>query len=421
MSWQELSQPAQSLGCLLSLFALAPIPWSWVESVAALLANDAILPSDSEALEDLRDEELLRLHLLQRTDEGTYQLHQLIREFFIAKQERLDGMDTLKQVYCKTMVVAADAIPDKPGRDRIVAVTPSIPHIEQAATLLLEWLSDEDLSSPFAGIARFWEGQGLYAQAEPWRQQGLSAVRDRLGTNCPDMVKSLNCLGWLHGLQERHQEAELLYRQSLDICQRCFGTNHPNTAFTLSQLAVACREQERYGEAESRFLQALEIKKHHFGTDHPDIAFSLYHLGWLYREQRRYAEAETVLLQALEIRQRHFGDDHPLTAFTINSLAWLYQEQGRYADAEPLILQDLAICQHHFGNNHPSTAKSLGHLAYFYQLQARYKEAETLYLQVLDIRYRLLGAEHPSTVMTRNYLKELQSQRGGEVSSSPGE
>ena len=33
LSWEELTKSAQKLGCLLSLFALAPIPWSLVENI----------------------------------------------------------------------------------------------------------------------------------------------------------------------------------------------------------------------------------------------------------------------------------------------------------------------------------------------------------------------------------------------------
>jgi hypothetical protein len=79
LSWEELSEEAQQLGCLLSLFALAPIPWDLVESVET--------GQDAEGLEDARVE-LESLHLLQ--GENTYRLHQLIREFFQEKLAQLD-------------------------------------------------------------------------------------------------------------------------------------------------------------------------------------------------------------------------------------------------------------------------------------------------------------------------------------------
>ena len=116
------------------------------------LTDEVIIPSDTEELEDLRDESLLRLHLLQRTGEGTYQLHQLIREFFVAKRGEADA---LKQGYCKAMVKIAQSIPQTPTRDLIAAVAPVIPHIGEAATGLQWWLSD-------------WESIGFFFCVEIW-------------------------------------------------------------------------------------------------------------------------------------------------------------------------------------------------------------------------------------------------------------
>ncbi|MEG3918005.1 NB-ARC domain-containing protein [Microcoleus sp. T3_A4] len=77
LSWEILSESAKPLGYLLSLFAAAPIPWWLVEKCLA--------DQDSETLEETRDSELLNLHLLQRTNPGTYRLHPLIRDFFQTK------------------------------------------------------------------------------------------------------------------------------------------------------------------------------------------------------------------------------------------------------------------------------------------------------------------------------------------------
>lgn len=77
LSWETLSESAKPLGYLLSLFAAAPIPWWLVEKCLA--------DQDPESLEETRDSELLDLHLLQRTNPGTYRLHPLIRDFFQTK------------------------------------------------------------------------------------------------------------------------------------------------------------------------------------------------------------------------------------------------------------------------------------------------------------------------------------------------
>ncbi|MEH1789971.1 MAG: tetratricopeptide repeat protein [Nostoc sp.] len=206
LSWQELDNQAQNLGCLLSIFALAPIPWDLVERC---LPNQ-----DSEDLEDVRDDYLVNLSLLQRTGEETYELHQLIRKFLSDKLEELAEADELKRGYCQAMVAVAKDIPQTPILRDIAQATLAIPHLAETATVYQAWLSDEDLIWPFVGLARFYAGQGAYAQAFPWREQHLSAAKKRFGDEHPDVAASLNNLAGLYYSQGRYSDAEPLYIQA---------------------------------------------------------------------------------------------------------------------------------------------------------------------------------------------------------------
>ena len=80
LSWDRLNDNAKQLGCLLSLFAPAPIRWKLVEQVLAT--------KEPEKLEKIRDKSLRHLHLLQRKGQGIYQLHTLVREFLQTKLEK---------------------------------------------------------------------------------------------------------------------------------------------------------------------------------------------------------------------------------------------------------------------------------------------------------------------------------------------
>ncbi len=103
LSWQELEDDDKQLGCLLSLFAAAPISWKLVEK--------CFPDEDEEELEEIRDDKLLNLHLLQRKDEGVYQLHPLLREFFQYKLIDLEQAEELKRSLCQVMVAVAKSIP----------------------------------------------------------------------------------------------------------------------------------------------------------------------------------------------------------------------------------------------------------------------------------------------------------------------
>lgn len=236
LSWGRLSSHAQLLSCLLSLFALAPIPWQLVESVVNFFDTQQI-PVDVDDLEAAR-RELLQLHLLERTGEGTYPLHQLIREFLREKLQGLEQADKLKRSLCQAMVAVARQIPDTPTRQLISLLTPAMPHVAEVATALTDFLSDEDLIAPFIGLGWFYEGQGFYNQAAPWFEQCLSVARTRLGEEHPDVATTLNNLANLYDSQGRYSEAEPLFPQALELRQRLLGKEHPDVAQSLNNLAL---------------------------------------------------------------------------------------------------------------------------------------------------------------------------------------
>ena len=258
LSWEELSETAQELGCLLSLFALAPIPWSLVESAA--------VEQDSEELEDARVE-LENLHLLQ--GENSYQLHQLIQQFLRDKQNNLAIADKQKSNLCTAIVEIAREILQEITLSDVTKLNPIIPHITETATIYQNWLNDEDLSSPFLGLGNFYQSQGAYAKALPWRKQCLSVTKERFGAEHSEVATSLNNLAGLYQSQGKYSAAEPLYLQVLELDKKLLGAEHPYVAISLNNLAKLYNSQGRYSEAEPLFLQALTISEKVLGNSHP--------------------------------------------------------------------------------------------------------------------------------------------------------
>lgn len=157
-----------------------------------------------------------------------------------------------------------------------------IPHLESVTQALAQdYCEDDDLIWAFVGVARFYEGQGLYRQAEGWNEQCLQVVSDRL------------------------------------------GSEHPAVATSLNNLAGLYRSQGRYSEAEPLYQQALQIDLNALGEDHPDFAIHLHNLAGLYTTQGRYAEAELLYLHALTVFYQRLGEAHPYTEGTFQGLASL--------------------------------------------------------------------------------------------------
>ena len=255
LSWNVVDEYAQHLGCLLSIFALAPIDWAQVESVYGQIYLPGALfgkflntsQDNAEAeienlintlLENLKEarSKLVQLHLLQYLGEETYQLHPLIRELLRGKLEKLEQVISLKNTFCQVMNAVAKQISNSPTRELIEAVTPAIPHIAEASTALREFISDEDLSESWEGLGWFYQSQGFYDQAAPWHEQCLWLNQTRLGSNHPDIATQLHNLAWIYYAQERYVEAEPLSIQALKICEQQFGSNHPFTVATRKNL-----------------------------------------------------------------------------------------------------------------------------------------------------------------------------------------
>jgi tetratricopeptide (TPR) repeat protein len=411
LSWEILDEPTKQLGCLLSLFALAPIPWSLVEP--------CLPEQDLDDLEELRDDNLLNLNLLQRKGAGIYQLHQLIREFLQAKQASLANPDKHRQQYCQAMVAVAQQIPETPTRDQIMALAPTMPHVAEVATTLNHYLSNKDLITPFEGLGRFYRGQGFYQQAADWYEQCQNQSEQRFCTEHPDVATIMDNLAYVYKLQGRYSEAGSLYQQALEMRQRLLGAENSQVADSLNNLAMLYDDKGQYKEAEALYEQALEMRQHLLGTEHPDVADSFNNLAYLYLSQERYAEAEPLFKQAIALYKRTRGENYPQVAASLNNLARLYDAQGRYVEAEPLYVQALELYKRLLGEEHPNVAACLNNLAFIYAEQGHQAEAETMYLQALEIVQKLMGTEHPHVAISLNNLAKLYASQKRYAEAEP--
>jgi tetratricopeptide (TPR) repeat protein len=378
-----------------------------------MTAQRGVIAAFELSWNELDKDKLINFSLLQDVGGSNYGLHPLIRQYFRNKLAEFDSSaEDMKHSICKVVAESTEAIPESITIQQVNEVEIYIPHVVEVAENLHEYLSDDDLITPFVRLGSFYKGQGLYPQAQPWLEKAKEIAEQRFGDEHPDVANSLNNLALLYKYQGRYDEAETLFLQALDMKKKLLGDEHPDVASSLNNLAYLYNAQGRYDEAEPLNLQALDMYKKLLGDEHPDVAISLNNLAGLYNAQGRYDEAETLLLQALDMKKKLLGDEHPNVATSLHNLAHLYRDQGRYDEAETLFLQALDMKKKLLGDEHPNVATSLNNLAGLYRDQGRYDEAETLYLQALDMRKKLLGDEHPSVATTLHNLALLYNNQG---------
>lgn len=466
LSWRELDPTTVEVALLLSLFAPTIIPWKLVEAMMQQLQR-------SEQEIHAARKQLDNLHLIQPIDESgeSYKIHPLIREFLQAKWSQSEqatessSEQSLRQAFIAVIAIVAPQIPDVLDRELIEDLAAIMPHFEKVAQEMTTDLSDENLPWIFAGLIRFYKGQGLYTLAKPWCRKYLRVTRKRFGTDHAAVADSLYYVGHLYFSQGRYREAERLLVQALELRKRLLGDEHSDLLINFQDLGNLYRIQRRFGEAERLLSQAVNLSERLLEEDHPWVATSLNNLGMLYyswsrlgeNEQLFLSRAEQLFSRALELNKRRLKKEHPdgtdiekqpaVTA-NFNNLALVYDAQKcynkaeelyvklekinkeilpegdprvaasvfnlgvlhseceRYSEAEQRLEESLELRKRWLGNSHPDVAESLYRLAELYDKQKRYNKAKPLYEQALDLTARVFGDQHRETEIIRKELKE---------------
>jgi tetratricopeptide (TPR) repeat protein len=175
------------------------------------------------------------------------------------------------------MTAIARQIPQTVTISQQAALKEAIAHLA-AATEYSDLLSDEDYEWgwPFIGLARFYQAQSLFSEAETYYQQCLDRSETRFGADHPDTATSLNNLAALYRSQGKYESAEPMYQRALDIRERQLGADHPDTATSLNNLAGLYESQGKYESAEPLYLRCLAIFAQALGDEHPNTQTVFY-------------------------------------------------------------------------------------------------------------------------------------------------
>ncbi len=208
---------------------VAPIPWVLVKNCWPDVANKALRQSRKA---------LIDCSLLKRVGNGTFQLHQIVQEFFRVKlKQKPEQGSEIRAAFCGALVKVAQGIEYGLTLAKVNEVSGSIVHLEELVTHWTDSLSDEDLIWPFIGIGRFYQGQGSYSLALPWHLACLEQTKNRFSEAHPAVAISLNNLANLYCNQGKYEQAEPLYVDALAMSKQSLGEAHPAVATSLNNLA----------------------------------------------------------------------------------------------------------------------------------------------------------------------------------------
>ena len=396
LSWEELSEDAKKLGCLLSLFTLAPIPWDFVTSVNIDL--------DYEALEDARIE-IENLHLIQYRQNHiiTYQLHQLIREFF---KDKLDLLyKELKNIFCQAISNLEQEIPDPYlFTHKLLLDTELIqPHISEAALLLQNNFELKDAYKPFLALGKFYNFQGQYKNGEFWLAEGIKHFSKYKLPNF-GKAKLIHKLGFNYYRQEKYLKSIKNYKYAYKIFEEIDDLK--NISIVLADISKSYIKTKKFGFAEEALEEARKIKTASVNFSASDKALIYHNFGHLFAEKNEYAKAECYLKQSIKISITN--KIWTILPTSLSVLAKVYIETNKLAEAEKALIEAKQIIESFELFNYPFHSRSLENLVELYYKQGKKGKALNLHKHITKLYISKLGKYHPVTINYENRFNEIR-------------
>lgn len=245
--------------------------------------------------------------------------------------------------------------------------------------------------------------QGRYAEAIPIAEQIVAINEKALGTNHPDIVRSLGWRALLYHNAGDYKKAESVYKRAIAICEtykQTMGQDHPDMATLLKNLSWIYRKHGNHTKADNLYTKGLQAE------------FKILDKMSKLMEQRRYSELIPIAEKALRDMEKEFGPEHSSVALTLSALGLAYYNLGEAIKAKPFFERALAIDEKKLGQDHPDVWRNLSGLALVYMDIGNYAKAEPLYKRTLEIAKKNLGPDHPNVADLLNRMATLHMARG---------
>lgn len=151
-----------------------------------------------------------------------------------------------------------------------------------------------DVARSLENIAGIWSPDVLW-----YFEQGLAQRERALGADNPEVARDLENLA-------RFRSTDVLQHleKARAIRERALGSEHPSVASTLHKLGEYYCNNDRHAEAEPLFRRALEIREEVLGPEHPDVAVSLTDLVRHGFGPKAFHEAESLVRRSIVIWTR---------------------------------------------------------------------------------------------------------------------
>jgi tetratricopeptide (TPR) repeat protein len=473
LSWEILSTTSMNVAMIMGLFAPVEIWWLLVEAVG----EEADLSE-----EELREAQiqLSKMHFIQcgSSDQKSYSIHSLIREFFLIQIEKAESQAEsisrhIKQAmqaimeessiyadpYLSTLFEVNSIIDDyclskinngKLLRESFVKILSNwasqtimthqklgetapkelremtsflVAHIEHIVINMYDEIPEIESNlihiHMYEFISRFYEWNQQFVSTKKWRSECYTKAVEKFGNLSLTSAASLSNLAKSNITLGNLREAEMNLKNSIEIIRQ-IGGEDIFLATPLNNLAIVYREQGNYEQAELTYKQVIDIDKAIYGEDHTETITDLGNLAVVFiAAQRRYEEAESILKKVIGHFTNEYGVNHPTVINHQGNLSELYRLQGKHENAESVAQANFISTGEMYAKDTIAYADSLNDLGLAYGSNGKHEEARNYFKEALEIYKNLLGNRHHSVARVLNNQGESYRMLGNNDLAKP--
>lgn len=329
-SWRLLAPAEQEVLMRLSVFRGG---WTF-EEVGPVAAPDG-------GAKFLHLRALVEKSLVQVTDEGRYDLHELTRHYAAEKLTRVGKEDDGRQRHAQTyLALVTRAEPELYGPEAIAwfaRLDREQDNLRAALTWLLEKGQVEMALEMVNVLYYFWFRRGYWQEGERWTAAAIALAGDQ---DSPSLCRALVYLAGFIAVQGRYSESAPYMARAYPMAYRLEDPRTlATTLWTYSQAVGNTAGAEKGTEAIEEALSILKDEEAWWAKTLTAYFYGIY--GDLQREVGRYEEAASHYQKSLELMRQIGNVD--MIAYPIGNLGRLALQDGRLDEAYQMIAESVAI------------------------------------------------------------------------------
>ncbi len=253
------------------------------------------------------------------------------------------------------------------------------------------------VAGAYAALARFYEVEKRWSEAEPLAEQGMKVcayvtVPPDSGP-CGPLQQTLSSV-------YRHEGRSVEANDVTDSVPSGLDADLPPELVALHKSARQSEKDGLFPDAEFTYRQAVSYIEAHPKWDGGRMPVLLtgflsdeYNsLGHILELEGRNDLAEESYKKAIAQREAMAAEIHvPMSSFNFTALTILYQREGRLNEMEPYFQHALDLQERELGTSSINVARTLVAFGNLYKSEGKFAQAESLFEQAMNIYEANLG------------------------------